>query len=124
VERDIDEDNAEPVLDEEKHDELEDLPDRKRHHPKSSKKKHHQYLRSDSHMSTASRDTIQSHKEPSMRFSKIKQRTPSIQKQHLEKPRVRSVGLQGYPGELTMEEIEECVSFYRIVHSPDIRLYF
>lgn len=74
------------------------------------KKKPKQAVRRDSNMSVASRDTIQSHKEPSLRFLNIKQRTPSIHKIHLEKPRVKSLGLPGYPGELTMEEMEECVS--------------
>jgi cyclophilin family peptidyl-prolyl cis-trans isomerase len=80
---------------------------------KKKKKKPKPAVRRDSNMSVASRDTIQSHKEPSLRFLNIKQRTPSTHKIHLEKPRVKSLGLPGYPGELTMEEMEECVSVIR-----------
>jgi hypothetical protein len=62
----------------------------------------------------ASRDTIQSHKEPSMRFEEIKRRPTLEHAKHLIDPRVKSRGVQGYPGALTVEELEECVSITRV----------
>ncbi|KAG7369968.1 CRAL/TRIO domain containing protein [Nitzschia inconspicua] len=97
---------------EEADDEIQEL---SKQHPKKKTKTNNSKhtVRRDSHISTASRDTIKSHKEPSMRFLNIKQRTPSIHKIHLEQPRVKSQGLKGYPGELTLEEMEECQKFLR-----------
>jgi hypothetical protein len=78
-------------------------------HPKHKKSQQTQQKRRDSHLSVMSRDTIQSHKTPSQRFQKIKKRSTLEHKTQLEQPRVKSHGLQGYPGALTVDEMEECV---------------
>ena len=94
-------DAAKDVADAESDDEVHELRPQQRKQP--------QQTRRDSHLSTMSRDTIQTHKTPSQRFQKIKRRPTLEHKQQLEQPRVKSMGMQGYPGALTMEEMEECV---------------
>ena len=69
--------------------------------------------RRDSSMSVLSRDSIASFQETSMRFKRIKRRPTAEHKAQLEEPRVKSRGLQGFPGELTFEELEECQKFLR-----------
>ena len=65
--------------------------------------------------SSHSRDSkIRNHKEPSARFMKIRRRTDEEVKDGLTRPRSSNledtIGLAGYPGTLTVEELEECVS--------------
>jgi hypothetical protein len=52
---------------------------------------------------------IESHKRLSERFLKIARRPTLEHHQELKMPRVK-IPLQGYPGELTFEELVECVS--------------
>lgn len=57
---------------------------------------------------------IRNHKEPSARFMKIRRRTDEEVKEDLTRPGSstleNTIGLAGYPGTLTVEELEECVS--------------
>jgi hypothetical protein len=52
---------------------------------------------------------IESHRKPSSRFERIARRSSDEFKRQLESPRVK-IPLQGYPGDLTVQELAECVS--------------
>jgi hypothetical protein len=54
-------------------------------------------------------DPIRNHRNPSMRFHKIARRPTLEQHNALAKPRIKLTE-QGYPGELSFEELAECVS--------------
>jgi hypothetical protein len=60
------------------------------------------------------RDRIQNLKETSMRFRKIRRRTSEELAAELQKPSAEAIenaiGMAGYPGTLTVEQLEECVS--------------
>jgi hypothetical protein len=56
-----------------------------------------------------SSEPIQSHKEPSMRLLRIKRRPTMEHSVRLATPRIK-IREKGYPGELTVEELDECVS--------------
>jgi len=60
---------------------------------------------------------IQNHKEPSARFKKIKRRSCEELEAELTRPRSstieNAIGLAGYPGTLTVEELEECQKFVK-----------
>ena len=64
---------------------------------------------------------ITNHKEPSLRFHKIRKRSSQEIEAELKKSRINdpslqhsaledAIGMAGYPGTLTVEELEECVS--------------
>ena len=54
-------------------------------------------------------EPINNHKEPSVRFLDIQRRPTLEHKKQLVEPRVKT-SLKGYPGELELDELEECVS--------------
>lgn len=54
-------------------------------------------------------EPIRSHREPSVRFLDIQRRPTLEHAKQLQEPRVK-ISLKGYPGELEMNELEECVS--------------
>lgn len=75
------------------------------------KQQYHQEQKHKRHPTKAERrhsEPIESHKEPSMRFLNILRRPTLEHAQQLQEPRVK-VSLKGYPGELDVMELEECV---------------
>mmetsp|Transcript_9202 Transcript_9202/g.23313 ORF Transcript_9202/g.23313 Transcript_9202/m.23313 type:complete len:768 (+) Transcript_9202:174-2477(+) len=63
-------------------------------------------------------EPINNHKEPSVRFLDIQRRPTLEHKKQLEEPRVKS-SLKGYPGELEIDELEECQKFLRGLRELD-----
>jgi hypothetical protein len=55
-------------------------------------------------------EPIQNHKSPSQRFLTLTSRSTIEQQTFLQQPRVR-ISQRGFPGDLTVDELGECVSF-------------
>jgi hypothetical protein len=68
----------------------------------------------DHHPKKSRNDKILNHKEPSIRFRKIRRRSAEELAADLKKPSAATIddaiGMAGYPGTLTVEELDECVS--------------
>jgi hypothetical protein len=79
-----------------------------------TKKKLSQQQRRTQQAERRNSEPIRSHKERSVRFLDIQRRPTLEHAKELEQPRVK-VSLKGYPGELEINELEECVSFVCVV---------
>ena len=63
------------------------------------------------------KERILNHMEHSMRFRKIRKRTAEQLVVDLQTPIKDAIGMAGYPGTLTVEELNECVSSQNVISS-------
>jgi hypothetical protein len=82
----------------------------------------------DHHPNRSRNDKILNHKEPSMRFRKIRKRSAEELAAELKKPSAATIedaiGMAGYPGTLTVEELDECVSGKQTIEAKPMLCLF